>query len=399
LFALSQTFTGAGMQFAYGFGPLMVLALTDSGGLAGVSVALIGLSRFLIAYPIGRVTDRFGRKPGIQMGFVIALAGALVLGSSMVWMNLLLFVLGLLVFGMGMNAAAQMRVAATDMVPHNYRARALGYLSLGALGGIAFGPVVVRFAESVAHSIGVNEMALPWFLLPALIIPGMFVITFVRPDPREIGMNLDKYYPGHAAPERKAAGAVPGFSTRVMLKNHRIVLALVSNAAAQGNMSVVMVLTSLVLHDHGHSLSHIAFSHMFHSIGMFGFTVPLGWLADKIGRTRVMYPGIAIALIGAGLVTHTGGSYLLVTIGTFLVGIGWAGANVAATAMIADEYRTTQRGRAIGVNESCAGASSMTMALVTGPLIQWAGLSAAGVIAMALAAVPFVTLAYYRFRK
>ena len=36
LFALSQSFNGAGMQLAYGIGPLMVLELTASpGGRAG----------------------------------------------------------------------------------------------------------------------------------------------------------------------------------------------------------------------------------------------------------------------------------------------------------------------------------------------------------------------------
>ena len=40
LFALSQSFTGAGMQFAYGLGPLMVIALTDSAALAGLSVQI-----------------------------------------------------------------------------------------------------------------------------------------------------------------------------------------------------------------------------------------------------------------------------------------------------------------------------------------------------------------------
>ena len=75
LFALSQTFTGAGMQFAYGFGPLMVLSLTHSAHLAGLSVALIGFGRFLIAYPIGRITDAWGRKPGILLGLTLAMAG------------------------------------------------------------------------------------------------------------------------------------------------------------------------------------------------------------------------------------------------------------------------------------------------------------------------------------
>ena len=75
LFALSQSFTGAGMQFAYGLGPLMVIGLTGSASLAGLSVSLIGFSRFLVSYPIGKITDTYGRKPGILLGLVLALMG------------------------------------------------------------------------------------------------------------------------------------------------------------------------------------------------------------------------------------------------------------------------------------------------------------------------------------
>lgn len=62
LFALSQSFNGAGMHLAYGIGPLMVLALTSSASLAGLSVVLIGLSRFLVAYPIGEIMDIYSNK-------------------------------------------------------------------------------------------------------------------------------------------------------------------------------------------------------------------------------------------------------------------------------------------------------------------------------------------------
>jgi len=119
LFALSQSFTGAGMSFAYGLGPLMVVSLTGSAGLAGLSVSLIGLSRFLVSYPVGKITDTYGRKPGILLGLVLALIGAVTLGLSMTFQSFLLFVCGLLIFAMGMNAAQQLRVAATDMfLPH-----------------------------------------------------------------------------------------------------------------------------------------------------------------------------------------------------------------------------------------------------------------------------------------
>jgi len=390
LFALSQSFTGAGMQFAYGFGPLMVLSLTGSAGLAGLSVGLIGLSRFFVAYPVGKVADAYGRKPGIQMGLVLGLIGAVIVGFSMSFHSFPVFVVGMFVFGMGMNAAQQLRVAATDMFPPHHRAQALGYVALGSLGGLAISPIVVASTSAVAGSLHQDPLALPWFLLPALILPGILMVFFVRPDPKQIGMDLARYYPGYAPPREPPKGK-SGFRATQLLRHKRLRLAIVSNCGAQGNMSIVMVLTSLVLSHHGHGLAAIAFSHMFHSMGMFAFTIPLGRLTDRFGRDMVMFPGVATALIGASLVAFTG-MYWSVTLGTFLVGLGWAGANVAATAMIADHFATVERGRAIGVNESFAGGMSVAVALVTGPLIEWSGLSATGLVAVLCALPPLLML-------
>ena len=85
------------------------------------------------------------------------------------------------------------------------------------------------------------------------------------------------------------------------------------------------------------------------------------------------------------------------TLGTFLVGLGWAAANVASTALIADHADTAHRGRAIGVSDSGAGAMTLLAAVVTGPLIECASLPAAGLAAALVAVVPLAMLALDRF--
>jgi hypothetical protein len=50
------------------------------------------------------------------------------------------------------------------------------------------------------------------------------------------------------------------------------------------------------------------------------------------------------------------------------------------------------RGRALGFNDTCAAGISVLVAFVTGPLIVWAGLSAAGLVAILLAVPPLVML-------
>jgi MFS family permease len=305
----------------------------------------------------------------------------------MTFQSLILFVGGLLIFAMGMNAAQQLRVAATDMFLPHMRARALGYIAMGSLAGLVISPLVVYGSESVAGSVEMNPLSLPWFFLPLLILVGMSLIGFIHPDPKEIGENLHRYYDGYVPPSRPSVENASAFRVTILLRHRRTWLAIVANSAAQGNMSIVMVLTSLVLAHHGHGIGAIAASHMFHTAGMFAFTIPLGKLADRIGYGKVMFPGVAVALAGAALVTFTD-LYVSITLGTFLVGIGWAAANVASTALIANQTETAQRGRAIGVNDSFAGGMTVAAALATGPLIEWNGLPAAGIAAVVIAMVP-----------
>jgi MFS family permease len=392
LFALSQSFIGAGTQLAYGIGPLMVIAVTGSASLAGLTVGLFGVSRFLVSYPTGKITDTFGRKPGILFGQGLTIVGSVATGFAMLAQSPWGLVAGMVLFTMGVSAASQLRVAATDMYPPRMRGLALGFVATGSLVGIALSPLVMGIAEVVSQRTGHAAIGLPWLMLPVLIAGGMLLVRFVRPDPKEIGLNLQHYYPGYVPPPKPAGGQGAEFSARQLLKFAPTRLAIVSNAAGQGNMAIVMVLTSLVLAHHGHSLTAIAFSHMFHAAGMFAFTIPLGWAADRIGREWVMYPGVAITLIGA-LFVALGEGFIAVTFGTFLVGLGWSAANVASTALIADHADTAHRGRAIGISETGAGAMTLLAALVTGPLIECASLPAAGLAAALVAVVPLAMLA------
>ncbi len=401
LFALSQSFIGASTQLGYGLGPLMIVGLTGSASLAGLTVAMFGISRFLVAYPVGKITDTYGRKPGIQLGLGLSLIGTVSVGLAMLFHAVIPLVLGMLIFGMGFNAAQQLRVAAADMFPPQLRAMALGFVATGSIIGLLISPVLMWGSEIIARRNGIEPLALPWLMVPTLILVGMVLVTWVNPDPKEIGTNLWRYYPDYAPQAEHRSEQAPPFHARTLWNRKSARLAIISNCAGQGNMSIVMVLTSLVLAHHGHSLTAIAISHMFHSAGMFAFTIPIGRLADRIGREQVMFPGVAITLAGALFVTFDA-EYWSVTLGTFLVGLGWSAANVASTALLADMVPTVQRGRAIGLSDSGAGIMTVTAAAVTGPLVECTSLPAAGAAAALVAVVPLLLLAgsfLPRFRR
>jgi MFS family permease len=104
-----------------------------------------------------------------------------------------------------------------------------------------------------------------------------------------------------------------------------------------------------------------------------------------------MYPALGVSMAGAALVAF-GQAYWPVTLGTFLVGLGWAAANVAATAYIADHATTLERGRMIGLSDSWAGATSVLAAVLTGPIMALGGIGWAGILALALTLLPAIFL-------
>jgi len=82
LLALSQALVGAGMQMVPVLGPLLAIELLGSATMAGASVSIVGVSRLVVAYPIGKIMDVYGRRAGLVLGLFIGIIGALVTGFS-----------------------------------------------------------------------------------------------------------------------------------------------------------------------------------------------------------------------------------------------------------------------------------------------------------------------------
>jgi hypothetical protein len=261
----------------------------------------------------------------------------------------------------------------------------------GSVLGVFLAPVIITTAELTAGPLGRDPLGLAWLFMPVLILPGLVCVALVRPDPRDIGLHLERYYPGYRAEVRGATGSARRVSVRSFLRDYPLRAAIVSNFAAQSNMAIVMVIGSLVLAHHGHSLTAISAASALHSMGMFAFCLPLGALADRVGRRAVMLPGGVVATMGALLTAFTT-DYWSITLGTFLVGLGWSAVNVSATVLVTDRTGPTERGRAIGLNDTLSSLANTLVPLIVGPLAATFGLPSTGVLAMALMVVPIVLL-------
>ncbi|HVA24436.1 MAG TPA: MFS transporter [Chloroflexota bacterium] len=369
LLTAAEAFVGTGQQMVPTLGALMVIHLTNSPALAGIASSILGLTRVMASYPSGRLADAHGRKIVLVIGVLLSLAGALTLGGSMLLTSFPVFIAGLLLFGVGNGTSQQQRrLSAADMYPPERRAQGLGYVLTGSLVGALGGPVIISLAGVISRAGGMDQMALSWLLVPFMLIPSLAFVLRIHPDPKQIALALERYWPGYQAPARRAQ-PLARVTIWTFTRNYPHVVAFVSMFVLYGNMSMMMALTPMAMHAHGVALAAVSMTVSLHVVGMYGLSLPIGKLADALGRRPVMFAGIVLSTCGTILVALTA-SFPLMLLGLYLVGLGWSCGNVTTAAMVADTTPPQFRGRAMGANTSFSAAASMAAPLLGGVLVQ-----------------------------
>ena len=244
-------------------------------------------------------------------------------------------------------------------------------------------PLVVALGERLARLWNLNEIALAWLLIPVILAPLFWVAFIIRPDPKTIGQNLADYYPAHTLQTSQTKAATD--NTRV--RSSAILTATVS----QGQMVMLMTMTSLALKGLGCTLPQISFSVALHVMGMFAFSYIFGRLADAFGRKPVALAGLAVGGFGA-LLVGLGDTYWVITAGTFLVGLGWSAAFLSANTMLTDVTPTDLRGRAVGTLEQWSATAGMTLPILGGFIVEYFSLHTLGFVGVAIMLIPIAML-------
>ena len=152
------------------------------------------------------------------------------------------------------------------------------------------------------------------------------VFIFLRPEPYELAD------PSALAPHPE--GTEPS-SVAALLRTPAVLVALVTLAAGQVVMVLIMTMTPLHLTDHGHGLATVGIVLSAHTFGMFALSPITGRLVDRFGSPRIIAAGLATlavaALIAAGAPPE-GGAVL--TLALFLLGYGWNLGFVAGSSML-----------------------------------------------------------------
>lgn len=391
LFAISAL-GSTGYIAAITVGTLVAAELSGSASLSGIPGASAVLGTAFAASLLSSLMLRVGRRPGLLGGLLIGVAGALVAVGAVLIGSLPLLLLGSGLAGFANGAANLGRYVASDLVPPERRASAIGTVVWGSTVGAVTGPNLVAPAGQVARAAGLPELAgayvltfafigLAWLLAFVLLRPEPYVLA----DPSALRMHDD--------------ADVPAPSAMTILRRPAVLVALVTLVIGQVVMVLIMTMTPLHLIDHGHGLQTVGLVLSAHTFGMFALSPVSGRLTDRFGSPLVIVAGLATLAFSAFLAAVAppdGG--LVLTLALFLLGYGWNLGFVAGSALLTRGLALGERTRIQGIADGLTWGSAAIAGVASGIVVAGTSYTVLGFLGLALTMLPVALLITHRTR-
>ena len=377
LLAATLTCLSGMVQLAVAVATVTLVLVTGIEGILGLGPAIFLTAGALAALPAGRLMDRHGRIPVLAGGCVAGIVGCLVTALGTGFESAAIVVLGFALVGIAQGTILLARAAAADMYPPERRARGISYVLFGALFGAALGPLVFRPLLE-GKDLDTDALVIPWLAAGGIMVVGLALVLFVRPDPRTIARQLH-FDAGGSNDETSAP-------LREIIARPGVLSALVAAIASFGGMVSVMNLSGYVVVDHGHHQTDVFTVISLHIVGMYALVLVVGALIDRIGRRPGQIAGLLVMAVSTLLLAGLD-SVFWMSASLFLLGLGWNISYVAAVTELADRALPAERGKLIGFTDGLSSFTAVVLVLVGG-----LAYSAFGIEALSLAATVFVVL-------
>ena len=378
---LSSTFSRGAVSASF---PVAVLAIKDLLGSetwAGLSTASSTVGSAIAAGLLATFMQRRGRTPGLALGLGTAVLGAVLCIVAIQAGMLPVFLVGMVLVGVGSGTSNMSRYAAADLATDATRSSAIGSIVFFATFGAVLAPNSIGVLGRIAESLGFDANA--GGFLAAIVLFGVsaaVVWLFLRPDPLVVsgGVNAD-------ATTRKRT--VPFSEAVAIAWAHPLArLAFVALVVSQAVMVMVMAMTPLHMEDHGHSNGWIGAVISAHTAGMFAFAPIAGRISDRMGRVEtIVLAGstLVAATVFTGLAGEAPRSLLFP--GLFLLGLGWSFGVVAGSALLTESVAESDRVAVQGAADLATNVASGAGAMTAGFVVAGAGYHILSLIGMAAA--------------
>ena len=385
--SLSQIFGGAGLAAGVTVGALLAQQMLGTDAYAGVPAALFTLGSAGAALIVGKISQRYGRRTGLSIGFIVGGLGAIGVVIAAMMNSIILLFASLLIYGAGTATNLQARYAGTDLANKKQRATAISTTMVITTFGAVAGPNLVEVMGEFAIFIGVPPLAGPFILsATAFILAGLVLLIMLRPDPLDIANRIAAYKQENE-PVNKRDSVDKAINRRGLMIGATVMV------LTQIVMVAIMTMTPVHMIHHGHGLNEIGIVIGFHIGAMYLPSLITGVLVDKVGRTTMsIASGITLLFAGLFAAFAPNDSMVLLVIALSLLGLGWNFGLISGTALIVDSTEPSTRAKTQGTLDvfiALAGASGGALSGLVVANTSYATLSLSGGL-LSLVLIPII---------
>ncbi|MEH6654348.1 MFS transporter [Loktanella salsilacus] len=372
----AQALLGAQMPMIFVIGGLAGGMLSPNICLATLPITFIVFSSMTTAPWLSPLMQRRGRRFGFVLGAAAGALGALIAAYGLYIGSFAILLLGSFFTGIYMSAQGFYRFAAADTASDSFKPKAISYVLAGGLISALIGPQLNKLVQ--------DALVVP-FLGTYLAVAGINLV----------GMSLFFFLdlPKGTRGQPQVLHAIPPRTRGQLLRDPRIVVAIVCGMVSYALMNLVMTSTPLAVVGCGFTKNNANDIVSAHVIAMYLPSFFTGHLIARFGVTKIVGAGLVILGL-AGMVALSG-----VTLGNFfgalvLLGIGWNFGFIGATTMLAGSHNTAERGVVQGLNDAIVFGMVTVASLASGGLMNCAGGSAVqGWNMVNMAMIPLLVLA------
>src|SRR5437879_4255472 len=133
-----------------------------------------------------------GRRPGLTLGYGLAVVGALLRIAGVLTRSFALLLVGMALFGVASTSNLLARYAAADVTASAHRGRAMGLIVWGSTLGSILGPTLMPGAVRAGALLGLSPVASAFLIsVTGFALAALLVEALLRPDPLAIARALD----------------------------------------------------------------------------------------------------------------------------------------------------------------------------------------------------------------
>src|SRR5215471_17982377 len=156
---------------------LSVITFYHRPDLANLPITMQHLGVMIWVFPAALLMQRIGRSIGFRIGSLFGMAGATVMCIGLYTANFLVMCSGGLILGYAVACLQMYRFAAAELVPLQYRAKAISWVTAGGVAAAVIGPSLVRITHDLVMPLYLATYAI-FFVLHIIVFTIMFPTGF-----------------------------------------------------------------------------------------------------------------------------------------------------------------------------------------------------------------------------